>query len=200
MSPLSFTLYVNSAEEDAYIVEATNDSGTGNILGGAVVGSVATSGNMRFQQVQVSAPIYSNLDTLQQIGTVSASKITNADGLNVVTATWTWTFTIPNAVNGIPSGSFTVEEFLQNYTIGGASKKQVLWGSLALPTYASQGVNPSEYVPATSCGSKFPLIVLPAASSGNYFDRSGVGYKVKASIASCALPSGYRSYTVEFEN
>ena len=199
MSPLSFTLYVNKNEEDAYIVEATNDSGNGNLLGGATVGATANSGNMRFQQVQVSAPVYSNLDTLQQIGTVSASKISNADGLNVVTCTWTWTFTIPNAVNGIPAGSFTVEEFMQNYTIGGATKKQVLWGSQTVPTYTAQSVNPSEYVPATSCGVKFPLIVVPESSSGAYFDREGAGYKVKASIASCALPDGYRSYTVEFE-
>lgn len=64
MSPLSFTLYVNKNEENAYVVEATNDSLTGNnILGGVIVaGSGSTAGNMRFQQVQIAAPVYSNLE------------------------------------------------------------------------------------------------------------------------------------------
>lgn len=200
MSPLSFTLYVNKYEEDAYVTEATNDGGFGGSVLGNFVTAGSASGNMRYQNVQVSAPVYSNLDTLNQIGTVSAQKISNSDGLNVVTGTWLWTFTIPKAVNGIPAGTFTVEEFVQNYNIGGATKQQVLWGSESVPSYSSQLVNPSEYVPATSCGVKFPLVVLPESSSGAYFNRPGVGFKIKASVSSCALPKDYRSYTVEFEH
>jgi len=206
MSSLSFTLYTDKTEEHAFVLEAFTD-GNSYALANAVVSAIP-SGLMRYQSVQVSSPIYASLDDIgfNSIGEVSCVKSTTADAANVVNGTWLWTFTIPQAVAGIPAGTFTAEEFLQNYNISVSSKTQMTWSAgvppvvNTVPDFTDMLVNPSEYVASTSCGTPFPLSIVPETSSGAYANRKGTGFKVKAGLASCTFPStNYCSYSFVFD-